>query len=161
MNRNVGGWLAPLVALVLFVLVGTQTANALRQSGVWTRPGHATAPAADPLVALDQVLGRPGAWSPSTPLRDPFQLGPPPAPVAPASPVVHHRAPPPPPPRPVLTAIVWDADPRALVHWKSRDWTIRAGGLFDEFQVLGITRDQVTLARGSETIVLQRKPQGD
>ena len=32
---------------------------------------------------------------------------------------------------------------------------------FDEFQVTSITRDQVTLARGGETIVLQRKAHGD
>jgi hypothetical protein len=63
--------------------------------------------------------------------------------------------------RPVLTAIVWDADPRALVRWQGREWTVRAGALFDEFQVVSITRDQVTLSRGTESIVLQRKPQGD
>jgi hypothetical protein len=61
----------------------------------------------------------------------------------------------------VLTAIVYDADPRALVRWMGRDWTVRPGGLFDDFQVTSITRDQVTLSRGSETIVLQRKTQGD
>jgi hypothetical protein len=63
--------------------------------------------------------------------------------------------------RPVLTAILTDNDPRALIRWKDREWTVREGGLFDEFQVLSITRDQVTLRRGDATVVLQRKNPGD
>ena len=66
-----------------------------------------------------------------------------------------------PPAVPVLTAIVWDNDPRALVHWKDREWTVREGGLFDEFQVVSITRDQVSLRRGDATLVLQRRNLGD
>ena len=62
---------------------------------------------------------------------------------------------------PLLTAIVWDNDPRALVRWKEREWTIRDGGLFDEFEVRGITRDQVTLVRGDETLVLKRHNPGE
>jgi hypothetical protein len=65
------------------------------------------------------------------------------------------------PPVPILTAIVWDNDPRALVHWKDRDWTVREGGLFDEFLVVSITRDQVSLRRGDATLVLQRRNLGD
>jgi len=66
-----------------------------------------------------------------------------------------------PPEVPILTAIVWDNDPRALVHWKDRDWTVREGGLFDEFLVVSITRDQVSLRRGDATLVLQRRNLGD
>jgi hypothetical protein len=61
----------------------------------------------------------------------------------------------------VLTAIVFDADPRALVRWQGREYTVRPGGIFAEFEVESITRDQVVLKRGPENIVLRRKPQGD
>jgi hypothetical protein len=61
----------------------------------------------------------------------------------------------------VLTAIVWDADPRAVVRWNGRDYTVHSGALFDQFQVVGITQTQITLSRGGETFTLQRKPQGD
>lgn len=62
---------------------------------------------------------------------------------------------------PLLTAIVWDDDPRALVRWNGREWTIREGGLFDEFQVVHISREQVTLRRGDATLVLHRRNPGD
>jgi hypothetical protein len=62
---------------------------------------------------------------------------------------------------PVLTAIVWDSDPRALIRWNEREWTVREGGLFDEFQVVRITRDHVTLRRGEETLELHRRNPGE
>jgi hypothetical protein len=68
---------------------------------------------------------------------------------------------PPAPALPILTAIVWDSDPRAVVHWKDREWTVREGGLFDEFQVMSISRDQVSLRRGDATLVLQRRNNGE
>ncbi len=61
----------------------------------------------------------------------------------------------------MLTAIVFDADPRALLRWNGRDYSVRPGGLFDDFQVVSITRDQVVLSRNGENIVLQRKSQGE
>jgi hypothetical protein len=66
-----------------------------------------------------------------------------------------------PPPQPVLTAILYDNDPRALIHWQDRDWTVRQGGLFDDFQVVAITREQVTLRHGETTLVLQRRQPGE
>jgi hypothetical protein len=161
-NRDVGGLLRPLVALVLFALVAFQTFGALRASGAWSGHGpkrFSSAPA-DPVSDVEVLLARAEPPSPS-PSRDPFQVGSTPAPVAHAGPVVRKPVVPPPPAQPVLTAIVWDADPRALVRWKGRDWTVRPGALFDEFQVTSITRDKVVLSRGSETMVLQRKAQGD
>jgi hypothetical protein len=62
---------------------------------------------------------------------------------------------------PLLTAIVWDNDPRALVRWNGREWTVREGGLFDEFQVVRISREQVTLRRGEALLVLNRRNPGD
>jgi hypothetical protein len=165
-NRDIGGLLRPLVALALFAIVAAQTFGALRASGAWSGTGDgrggrrfAAAPA-DPVASVEALIAHTDP-APAGPARDPFQIGAAPAPVVRVGPVVRKPVTPPPPVSPVLTAIVYDADPRALVRWKGHDWTVRPGGLFDEFQVISITRDQVTLSRGSETIVLQRKPQGD
>jgi hypothetical protein len=95
------------------------------------------------------------------PVRDPFTVRMQAPARAPARAVARHETLAPPPPVPVLTAIVWDSDPRALVHWKDREWTVREGALFDEFQVVSITRDQVSLRRGDATLVLQRRNNGE
>ncbi len=167
MNRDVRAILAPLVAFVVLLVIAVQTFGALRANGAWSRPhrrGHAAVVTLDdPFGATSLMLLHPDPELPAGGLRDPFVIGGAPAPVVRATgPARPRPAPTPPAPeRPVLTAIVFDADPRALVRWKGREWTVRKGGLFDEFQVLDITREQVSLSRGSETLVLQRKPQGD
>lgn len=158
MNRDITTVLRPVLALLVFLLVALQTAGALRESGVWARRGvRAAAAPDDPLASVEPLLVRDGTPPPA---RDPFTAGPV-VPATHAAPVPVRPAVPAAPPRPVLTAIVWDADPRALVRWKGRDWTVRPGTLFDEFQVTAITRDQVTLVRGTETILLHQSSQGD
>jgi hypothetical protein len=154
--------LAPLLALAVLAMVFLQTSGAMRRSGVWRAnvTKMARVRAEDPYVALDRHIaeGRKADTSPTS--RDPFgfvQAAPlASGPVRPRKPAV-----PPPPPRPQLTAIVWDADPRALVHWNDRDYTIRTNDLFDVFRVVSITREQVVLQRGSESVVLKRPNQGD
>lgn len=165
MNRGLGSLLMPIVAVAVLALVVFQTAGALRASGAWSRGARparsGVIPAEpDPFLPLSNELARPLPPLEGRSLRDPFSLGSAPVAVDP-KPVVRKPVVPPAPPKPVLTAIVWDTDPRAIVRWQGRDLTVRAGGLFDVFQVVDITRDHVTLNRGSETIVLQRKPQGD
>ena len=161
-NRDISAFLAPLLAVVLLAVVLTQTFAALRTTGVFVgrAPAAVVAPD-DPYQSLDRRLGGDHTPVAIADIRDPFafeaaQVAVRPAHPGPGRPVVK-----PPPARPVLTAIVYDAEPRALVRWKDREWTIHAGGLFDEFQVVSITRDQVLLKRGDETIVLQRRPQGE
>jgi hypothetical protein len=154
------------VAVALFALIAVKTTQALRDSGAWTgalrsRQVKPAPRVEDPFSPLAALLGRPQPELPSTALRDPFMLGSAPSPIASSKPVVRKPVVPPAPARPLLTAIVWDNDPRAIVRWQGRDLTVRSGGLFDDFQVVDITRDHVTLNRGTETIVLQRKPQGD
>ncbi len=166
MKRDLGTLLTAVVALAFFAVVTAQTVEALHASGawsgIWRSGGSGAVPAtADPFGPLADLLQHPQPVVAPEALRDPFALGAAPVAISKAKPVPRKPVAPPPPPKPVLTAIVWDNDPRAIVHWQGRDWTIRAGGLFDEFQVLAITRTQVTLSRGSETIVLQRRPQGD
>ena len=165
MNRDAGAWLSPLIALLVMGLVIAQTVSALHVTGAFgwhaTAPRATTAPA---YASLERALDRHDPHFSLTNLRDPFAYGRADAPVA------HSAAPPRPAPdpapvvvpaQPVLTAILWDNDPRALVRWREREWTVREGGLFDDFQVLGITRDQVTLRRGDETLVLKRRNPGE
>ncbi len=161
MNRDIGLIVRTILALALFAFVALQTTGALHASGAWSTGGHAPAAASppDPVAPVEALLAGPEPAM-SVSVRDPFQIGARPAPVAIAGQPVRKPVPPP-APVPVLTAIVWDADPRALVRWQGRDWTVRPGGLFDVFQVSSITRDEVTLSRGSETLVLRRKAQGD
>lgn len=164
MNRDISWLLAPLVAIGVFAFVLWQTMGALSASGAWAHGGKAPIAAPnDPFVLLDAVVAR--TWtgeSSAPPGRDPFQTGAAPAPDrAPVAkgPAVAPK--PVAPARPVLTAIVFDADPRALLRWNGRDYSVRPGGLFDDFQVVSITRDQVVLSRNGENIVLQRKSQGE
>lgn len=163
MSRGPGAWVSPLVALLVFAASAAQTFGALRVTGAfgWRAPARRV-PMAPAYHALERALDRHDPGFRLAGLRDPFAYGrgesrtgtaPPPTRTRPV-PVVVAAV-------PVLTAIVWDNDPRALVHWKDRDWTVREGGLFDEFQVTGITRDQIVLRRGDETLVLRRRNPGE
>lgn len=162
MNRTAARLLPFLFALGLFAFVLAQTLGALHEAGVWrfgARPPHP--PAADPLGDLDGLLARTQGETFAGASRDPFGYGgvtPRPGQdrIVPRRPVV-----PPPPALPELTAIIYDADPHALVRWEGREFRVRQGMLFAEFQVENISRDRVVLKRGSESIVLRRKPQGD
>lgn len=159
MNRDISAILGPVLALAVLAYVISGTWEALRVTGAFGSAKPAAARSVvDPFTMLDAALGRPRPAS--GPVRDPMSYGAVPQPNGPAVPRVQRPSIPPPPARPVLTAIVFDTDPRALVRWQGREWTVRPGGLFDEFVVRAITRDQVTLQRGGETIVLQR-PQGE
>ena len=162
MNRSPGGMLTVIAAIALFALVVFQTWSSLRVAGAWrsAKPAVTTAPD-DPFVFLDQQLARSLRPLPSA-VRDPFRYGGPSTPVAstttPSRPkVVIPVA----PQRPVLTAIVWDNDPRAIINWKGRAWTVHEGLLFDEFIVISIRPEQVVLKRGDESIVLTRKSSGE
>ncbi|MEQ1832556.1 MAG: hypothetical protein ABL977_05825 [Candidatus Eisenbacteria bacterium] len=165
MNRDLGAWISPLVALAVLGVTVVLTLGALGVTGAfgWRTavPRSAVPPA---YQAVERALDRHDPHFTLQDLRDPFQPGrpdfdgdgddPPPAPrpkVVVPVPVV----------LPVLTAIVYDTDPRALVRWQGREWTVRAGGLFDEFQVVSITREQVTLRRGTEDLVLTRRNPGE
>lgn len=162
MSRGPEAWLPSLVALAVLAAASTQTVSALRVTGafgwqtetvpVGVPPPYESVNRAldrhDPRLAIADVRDPFAArLAAARPLRRPARL---PDSIKPTAPAL-----------PILTAIVWDSDPRALVHWKGRDWTVREGGLFDEFQVMSITRDQVNLRRGDATLVLQRRNPGD
>jgi len=63
--------------------------------------------------------------------------------------------------RPQLTAILWDADPRAMIRYDGRDYTVRENSLFAEFRVASITKSNVTLERNGSPIVLSLRPRGE
>lgn len=150
---------APLVGLGVLALVLNVTLAAVRTTGAWKRArGTTAATGQNPYSALDQQLARRGA-SAVPAIRSPFAFG---GIAVAALPVERPRRPvvPPPPPVPVLTAIVWDADPRATIRYNGRDYSVRTSALFDEFRVVSISRDQVVLDRGGESLVL-RLPTGE
>lgn len=155
MKLPVRALIEPLVGLLVLILVLQVTLTALRTSGAWHRgPRPARTPRANPYAPLDQVLASRAPELSSAPLRDPFEFGGAPTVVA-ASVRPPRPAPPPAPPRPVLTSIVWDADPRATIRLAGRDYSVRTAALFDEYRVVSITRDEVVLERGGESLVLR------
>lgn len=159
MTRDLASWVARLIAVAVMAGVGAQTMAALGVTGAFdSQAAIVMVPVPAAYQAVDRALDRRDAGLPFAGAHDPFEfhLAPRPAPplVAPRPRAVAQSD-------PVLTAIVWDNDPRALVRWKDREWTVREGGLFDEFQVVSITRDQVRLLRGGATIVLQRRNPGE
>jgi hypothetical protein len=152
---------APLVALVVLALVLNITLAALRTSEVWNRSRVAYRPAkANPYERLDLALAiRPGPSGVML-LRDPFTFGASVL-VINTAPRLHQPLKPVPPPQPVLTSIVWDADPRATVRWNGRDYSVRANSLFADFRVVSITAQQVVLERGGENLVLRLPVKGE
>ncbi len=161
MKREIAGYVAPLVAAVVLVIMLMQTRAALKASGTWNQhSGREQAVARDPYAPLDRDLAEVANAPPVGPVRDPFSL----TPLVAELPVRHEpRRPvaPPPPPLPVLTAIIWDNDPRATVRWNGRDYSVRNNTLFADFRVAGISRDQVVLERGGERLVLTLPKKGD
>jgi len=162
MRFDLARLLGPLVAALVLVLVLQQTLGALRAGGVWGQRHTTVAPPASPFARIEGLLA-PTASQPPTALRDPFTFGHAPAPVVTRGPVAPRPVPVPvAPARPVLTSIVWlEANPSATLRWNGRDYPVQTNTLFDEFRVQSITRDQVTLVRGAETLVLQLPKKGD
>lgn len=165
MNRDVSEWVSPIVAVVVLGVVTAQIFGALQVTGAFgwhsAAPRVATSPA---YQSLDRAIDLHDPNFTLEGLRSPFEYGRADAARDGNDPPVPRRselAPVAAPAMPVLTAIVWDNDPRALIRWNQREWTVREGGLFDVFQVVGINRDQVTLRRGDETLVLHRRNPGE
>ena len=160
MNRG-PVWISPLVALAVLGLAVTQTLEGLGTTGAFGwRVATVRVEVPPAYQSVDAALERRDLAPRPGDVPDPFSFsrGEPAPARAPVPPPVAESAP---PPAPVLTAIVWDDDPRALVRWNGREWTIREGGLFDEFQVMRISREQVTLRRGEATLVLHRRNLGE
>jgi len=154
---------SPLVALVILFAIANFTREALTLSGAWRRARSVARHASpDPFAPIDHMLATaPPARAAN--LRDPFGTAAPAlaANARPRDTRPHVKPPPPPPPSPVLTSIVFDADPRATVRWNGRDYSVRGGALFADFRVVSITRNQVVLDHFGESVVLQLPRKGD
>jgi hypothetical protein len=161
---------APAIAAFVLILAVQQTMSALKSSGAWRavrQPTGARPP--DPYATVDAILSRPLAEYPTERQRDPFGYAA--APVAVVTPPsggsrvrrqVTVPLPPPVPARPVLTAIIFDADPRATIRFNSRDFSVRENSLFADYRVKSITASQVVLeSNKGEALVLILRPKGD
>lgn len=147
-----------LVATATLALVGLQTLAALRTEGPWRAPGRPPVATPNPYTRLERlILQEEEPRLPST-ARDPFGYGA--AASAQRRPPTEQPKPrpqpPPEPERPVLTAIVSDEDPRAVLRYEDRSYTVKGGDLFAEFRVVSVTADRVVLESGGRRIVLDR-----
>jgi hypothetical protein len=153
------GALTVAMAVLFLLFIVFQTRDALRRSGAWTR-AQSSGVRVDPYANLDRQLEARSRVAPQAAARDPFSF----AGGAPAIvPMDSGEAPPRPRrPDPVLTAIVSDeADPRALIRYEDRNYSVKAGDLFAEFMVVSVTRDEVVLDGGGRSLVLRRPGKGD
>jgi len=152
--------LGPILAIGLLALIGFQTSDALRNSGVWGAPKRKPKTGTDPYGQLEAELARFDPGIPVAGLRDPFTYGSAPRPVptktGPKPAVI-----PPPPPKPILTAILMDEDPRALLQYMDRNYSVKTGDDFAEFRVVSISRDQVVIDGRGQRIVLHRPSKGE
>ena len=164
MNLSLRTLLPAILAILILVVIGLQTSDALKRSGSWSRSTGPKTPVIDPYAALDGQLARQGQPPEAGTLRDPFAFGG-------GGAVAIRREPrtgrpseavqPPPRPRPVLTAIIADEDPRALIVYEDRNYSVKTGDLFAEFRVVSVNAEQVVLDGGGQRLVLRRPVRGD
>lgn len=154
---------APLVAALVLALVVQRTLGALRSSGSWrAKPPAVRVIPPDPYARLDRLLAPQDAAPDSGPVRDPLRYVVKRAPIATRTTPVRRRVRhAPAPPRPVLTAIIWDNDPRATLRYNGRDYSVRENGHFADFRVRSITSEQVVLERNGEPLVLTLRSKGE
>jgi hypothetical protein len=151
--------LPPLIAIVILVVIGMQTSEALRQSGTWRSPARRVDPVVDPYATLDRALASRDTALATSGLRDPFDYGRAPGPTGPRKPRI---AVPTPPPVPVVTAIVTDAEAaRAILRYEGTSYSVKIGDLFAQYRVVNITADQVVVDDGSNRLVLKRPSKGE
>ncbi len=161
MRFDLARLLGPLVAALILVLIVQQTLGALRAGGVWRQRHTTAAPTVSPYARIEGLLA-PAAGDTTATARDPFAFGRAHAPLLTRRPAATRPATPVARAQPVLTSIVWlESNPSATLRWNGRDYPVQTNTLFDEFRVQSITRNQVTLARGDETLVLRLPKKGD
>jgi len=152
--------LGPILAMGLLILIGVQTSDALRNTGVWgARKVKPKASRSDPYAALESELARFDPGIPTAGLRDPFRYGSAPSPVR--APIAKKILVPVAPPKPVLTAILMDEDPRALLQYLDRNYSVKTGDQFADFRVVSISRDEVVIDGHGQRMVLRRPSKGE
>lgn len=159
MKLDASKFVPPAAAVMILALILTQMQEALRLSGAWQKARAEAAAAPSPFAVLENRLTVPALPS-SVIRRDPLRA--PETPLARTRPTIPQKpVQPAPPPAPVLTSIIFDADPRATVRWDGHDYSVRPGGLFADFRVTSITRDQVVLDHGGQSVVLRLPNRGE
>jgi hypothetical protein len=157
-------WIAPAIGALVLTLVMQRTMAALHAGGTW-QVQEVSVPKENPYAGLDFALAERDTAAVPGGLRDPF--GTPAAPVvvrhpmAHSTPVVQAPAPAPAAPEPMLTAIIWDADPRATVHYDGRDFSVRENSLFADYTVKSIRPSEVVLDRNGQSLVLRLRKKGE
>jgi hypothetical protein len=161
MKLDARSLIAPLIAVLSLVLVTQRTVDALHRAGLWSGPGRSSVVRNDdPYARLDQAIARSAAPPPASSTRDPFSYVYAQVAVSHHVPRSHEPVVPPPPP-PLITAIIWDNDPRALIRLNGHEYTVRSGAQFADYRVIAITRDQVTLDQHGTILVLNRTLKGE
>jgi hypothetical protein len=160
--------IAPLVGVLVLILVVQKTTGALQASGTWQNEERNLIPPVSPYARLDQMLAVPDTGARQGGVRNPFGYGMASVPVAvkpsisrPRTPVVTVPAAPIEPAKPQLTAIVWDADPRASVRWEGRDFSVRQNSVFADFTVKIIRPNEIVLERSGQELVLRLSRRGE
>lgn len=149
--------LPPMAAAVLLAITLSQTWSALRQAGAWGAAAKERAARENPYALLDAQLSREPVDRPEDP-RDPFVFV-----DRRSTPTQRPRQPRPAAPpvviKPQLTAIIFDDDPRALISYDGRNYTVRQNSLFADFRVVRIDRSEVVLEQSGKQSVL-KAPEG-
>jgi len=151
----------PIAALVALLLISLETADAFHRAGSSRATPVARVQLDDPVADFEGRLSAPDPHPATANLRDPFRFGPEHLAVQVPARARPQAAPPPPGPTPVLTAIIWDNDPRASIRWNGRDYTVKANSQISDYQVVLIGRDQVLLAHGGESLILKLHGKGE
>lgn len=158
MNLDLRTVLRAAAAVAMLAVVATQTLGAVKQYGAWSSKAVSVQRPDDPYLGFEEQLARPEPAIPFAVLRDPFAY-------ASSSRAEGHalaeRAMISAPPTPVLTAIIWDNDPRASIQWDGRDYSVRTNSQFADYQVMSIRRDEIVLAQGDQTLVLRIHKKGE
>lgn len=151
----------PLAALVALFIVSLGTLDALRRAGPAASSSLAAQAADDAAVDFERRLAAPDSRRALNSLRDPFHFVAERAAVVARQPAARGEAPAPAVPAPVLTAIIWDNDPRAAIRWNGRDYVVKLNSQIDNYQVRLIDRDQVLLSSSLDSLVLRLHRKGE
>jgi hypothetical protein len=162
MNVDLKSLLPPALALLILIVIGVQTSSALKDVGSRTRR-KPDVQAADPYMTLDLQIARSRQPAELIGIRDPFRA------VSAARPVATRTTTPRPrpvaiavpPPRPIVTAIIADEDPRALISYENKNYSVKTGDLFAEFRVVSVNAERVLIEGPGGQLVLRRPIKGD
>ena len=151
----------PIAALVALLLLSLETGDALRQGGAAKANPVTSAQLDDPVADFERRLAARDPHPAPADLRDPFRFSS--GQVAARAPARARPVADPPVtiPAPVLTAIIWDEDPRASIRWNGRDYMVKANSQISDYQVILIGRDRILVAHGGESMVLRLHRTGE